>query len=378
MKILFLLKTGQGAKWAFKMMHDLKQNYPDLTFSVVLPDDGPYFEEYKLICRNVYNLDFSLNINIFNKGKVLKRIVVSDKPDIIHSWFTQTTFYARIFLRKVKIPKIFQVVGPAHLETFIFKYGDILSAGRNDYWIATSRYIYDKYKLSGIKKSRLFLNYAYVDLQDLAKPNESINKRNFREEFGIKNSNKIIGTASFIYPPKFYQNKGFKGHEFLLKAFSNLLKERDDVVLIISGMTFGKNKSYENRLKKIAKKISKDKIFFTGGYKDIKEIIFNFDLFIYLSKSENLGGVYESLFFKIPTISSNKGGLPELIINDITGFNLDPKRTVFLVDKINNILNHNFDLTEAGKDLVMKKFDNNKIAEKALNIYKKLAYKEYN
>jgi hypothetical protein len=50
------------------------------------------------------------------------------------------------------------------------------------------------------------------------------------------------------------------------------------------------------------------------------------------------------LAFKIPTISSNKGGLPELIINDITGFNLDPKRTVFLVDKINNILNHNFDL----------------------------------
>jgi hypothetical protein len=86
MKILFLLKTGKGAKWAFKMMYDLKQNHPDLTFSVVLPDDGSYFEEYKLICRNVYILDFSLNI--FNKGKVLKRIVEADKPDIIHSWFT--------------------------------------------------------------------------------------------------------------------------------------------------------------------------------------------------------------------------------------------------------------------------------------------------
>jgi hypothetical protein len=50
----------------------------------------------------------------------------------------------------------------------------------------------------------------------------------------------------------------------------------------------------------------------------------------------------------------------------------------FWVDKINNILDHNFDITEAGKDLVMKKFDNNKITEKALSIYKKLAYKDYN
>ena len=76
----------------------------------------------------------------------LRKIVKNENPDIIHSWFTQTTLYARFFLRDIKIPRLFQVVGPLHLENKLFKFFDIYSAQKNDYWIATSNYIFNKYK----------------------------------------------------------------------------------------------------------------------------------------------------------------------------------------------------------------------------------------
>lgn len=373
MHILHLIKTSEGATWAIKMLQEVKATYKDVTFSVVIPSGGKHFDEYKELCTNVYDFDFRLDSSIFKQGKILKDIVLKENPDIIHSWFTQTTLYSRLFLRGIDVSKVFQVVGPAHLENLIFKFGDIKSAAKNDYWIATSEYIYNKYLNSGVSKDKLFLNYAYIDAKALLDSKENVQPRNIKKEFGIDENTKIIGTASYIYPPKFYQKSGIKGHEFLLEVFEKLLKRRNDVVLLIAGSTFGNDKSYENKLKQIAKKIGNNKVVFTGKYQHVYEIISNFDVFVYLSKSENLGGVYESLLFEIPTVSSNKGALPELVINNETGFNAEPDDTDKLMEHILNLLeNDNNDFKTKGKELVLSKFNKETIISKAYDCYHKI------
>lgn len=77
----------------------------------------------------------------------------------------------------------------------------------------------------------------------------------FKKHYNIPENYKIIGTASYIYPPKFYENKGLKGHEELLEAFREILKVRKDVILVIAGSTFGENKTYENKLVEMGKAI---------------------------------------------------------------------------------------------------------------------------
>ncbi len=377
MHVLHLIKTSEGAIWAIRLLQEVKKVYKDITFSVIVPSGGKHFEEYKKLCENVYDFDFRLDSSIFKQGKKLKEIVLKENPDIIHSWFTQTTLYSRLFLRNINVPKIFQVVGPAHLENLIFKLGDIKSAKKNDYWIATSEYIYNKYLNSGISKDKLFFNYAYGDVKALLESKESVEPRNIKKEFGIDKNSKIIGTASYIYPPKFYQKTGIKGHEFLLETFEKLLKKRNDVVLLIAGTTFGNDKSYENKLKQKAKDIAQDKIIFTGKYNHIYEVISNFDVFVYLSKSENLGGVYESLLFEIPTVSSNKGALPELVINNETGFNAEPDDTDKLVECILNLLeNDNNDFKIKGRELVLSKFNKENIISNAYDCYRKILEKK--
>lgn len=376
MHILHLIKTSEGATWAIRLLEEIKSEYPQITFSAMLPPGGKHFEEYRSVCVNVVEFDFSIDKNILNNGKELKNIVNSIRPDIIHSWFTQTTLYARLFFRDFKIPRLFQVVGPAHLETKLFKLGDIKSAQKNDYWIATSKYIYNKYINSGVYKEKIFLNYAFVDLDSLLNSKNTSVPIDYIKKYNLSEDTKVIGTASYIYPPKFYEKKGIKGHEYLLDAFELLLKKRNDVVLVIAGSTFGGNKRYEDKLKEKAKNIDPDKIIFTGKYQNVYEVISNFDVFVYLSKSENLGGVYESLLFEVPTISSNKGALPELVINNKTGFNVEPLETEVLVEKINLMLNKDFaNFKVNGKKLVMDTFDKKKMIENTYAIYQKILNK---
>lgn len=370
MHILHLIKTSEGATWAINQIKELKKIYPNITFSVVIPDGGKHIQEYYDVCESVYIFDFGLNLNIFKYGLKLKRIVKKDKPDIIHSWFTQTTLYARLFLRDLKTPRLFQVVGPLHLENKLFKLFDIYSAQKNDYWIATSKYIYNKYKAAGVDIEKLFLNYAYIDIEKLLERKKQVHIENFRFKYNIKAENKIIGTASYMYPPKFYEKKGVKNHELLLDVFKELLCERNDVYLIISGKTFGKGTKYEKKLKEKAKSIDDKRIIFTGQYKDVYSVISNFDVFVYLSKSENLGGVFESLLYEVPTLSSDRGGLPELVINNETGYNVDLNNTVEIKDKIIDLLdNKHDDYILKGKEKVIEIFNKERLLKTAFKIY---------
>lgn len=373
MKVLHLIKTSKGAAWAFNFLKDLKASHPEIKFYVIVPSGGRFFHDYKDFCEEVHDLDFNLNIEFFKNGKKLKQIVGKISPDIIHSWFTQTTLYARIFLRSLDVPRIFQVVGPLHLENTLFKYADIFSSNKNDYWVATSKYILNKYTDAGISKKRIHLNYAYIDIIKLLEQGNKAKPIDYHQKFNLPENTKILGTASYIYTPKPFQKSGIKGHEFLIKAFSELLKSRDDIFLIIAGEPFTENQEYYRKLKKMAESSCKGKVAFTGKYTDIGSVIGNFDIFVYLSKSENLGGVYESLLFKTPTLSSKSGGLPELVLNDITGFTVKYDDTSNISRKMNFMLEKDFsEMKEKGKERVLSVFNKEKILSQGYQIYKKI------
>ncbi|WRQ33772.1 glycosyltransferase family 4 protein [Bacteroidales bacterium MB20-C3-3] len=373
--ILHLIKTSQGASWALNLIKEITILKPEITFSVAIPIGGIHTKEYKKICRNVYQLNYSIDVNIFNQGKKLKEIVEIDKPDIIHSWFAHTTLYARLFLRNSKTPRLFEVVGPLHLETFLYRFFDVKSAQNNDYWKATTKYTYNKYLKSGVLPQKLFLNYIWIDLDKVMEFEKSSPILNIRKQYCIPDHIKIIGTASNMYPPKLFNKKGVKNHETLLKVFKRVLEKRDDVVLIIGGKAYGENKNYEEKLKKKANKISKTKIIFTGFVPNLGRLITEFDVFVFLSLSENLGGVYESLLFKVPTVASNRGGIPELVIDNITGYTCDLNSIDKIVEKIEILLdNHEIGshFREEGYKRVFDILDKEKSIATSIDIYYEL------
>ena len=162
----------------------------------------------------------------------------------------------------------------------------------------------------------------------------------------------------------------------MIKSFKKLLELRQDVVLIIAGTTFDESTKYENRLKRMAATISSERIIFTGRYSKIGEIIKNFDVFVYLSKSENLGGVFESLLFEVPTVSSNRGALPELVVNNETGYTVNIEDIEDIVEKINYmIIGYGYEMTKTGKNKVLKTCNKEDILNRSYNIYKEIINK---
>jgi N-acetyl-alpha-D-glucosaminyl L-malate synthase BshA len=60
---------------------------------------------------------------------------------------------------------------------------------------------------------------------------------------------------------------------------------------------------------------------FLGKQDAVEEILSVSDLFIMPSESESFGlAALEAMACKVPVITSNAGGLPELVINGVTGF----------------------------------------------------------
>jgi glycosyltransferase involved in cell wall biosynthesis len=295
------------------------------------------------------------------------------QPHIIHSWFAQTTFYARTFLRDEHVPRVFQVPGPLHLESPVYRYADVLSANSDDSWIGTSRYINDLYSRSGVAQEKLALAYIPTDIHRFV-PTE---KGHLRAKLGIPNTKRIIGMVAHIYPPHplMLTRRGVKGHEDLIDAFSILQRRRDDVVLVIVGKAWDNHTWYEQRIRDYARRRCGNGVLFAGFVDDVRDAFADFDLFVHPARSENLGGVFEALLLGVPTIGSNVGGIPEAVKDGETGLLVDPTNHQLLADRIEELLDdpvRAHALATRGKQHIREVMDLDRSVQSVIDVYDQL------
>src|ERR1019366_4599623 len=102
---------------------------------------------------------------------------------------------------------------------------------------------------------------------------------------------------------------------------------RSDVIGILAGGPWGKAARYQDRLRRLAERVGKGRILMPGywSFSEVQEYWPDFDCAMHVPISENCGGVVEPLVAGVPTIAGDVGGLPEVVINGVTGI-LVPKR----------------------------------------------------
>lgn len=319
--------------------------------------------------------DFSLPIKkpwmFWKRKKEFLKIINNEKPDLIHFHFVTNILFARLALRKSKIPRLFQVPGPLHLENKIIRKIEIKLAKENDFWAPAcklSKSIYEKY----VDKNKVFLAY-YGGYGGKAIKNYT-NTNILHKEYKICENQKIIGMISYFYKPKYYlgQTRGIKGHEDFIDAISILNKKYSNLVAFVIGGPWGKSTRYMKKVKKYAKKRNVNNIIFTGYRNDIKEIYQEFDIAVHPSHSENLGGAAESLAAGVPTVATNIGGFPDIVINNCTGFLCEPKNPNSIAEKIEKVLKNEEKAKKIGyegKKRVEKILDINNTCDNIFNIY---------
>jgi glycosyltransferase involved in cell wall biosynthesis len=374
MKVLHIIKTNTGASWAFNQIEKLQAM--GVKVIVMLPKkDTGYALAYKELGIKVIAFDASLPVKqpwlLFSRIQRFRNIIKKINPDIIHCHFLTNIMFARIALRNVKIPRLFQVPGPLHLEYALFRKAEIVLSNDFDYWAGSCQKTCNIYRKSKIPSDRIFFGYYTSDFDQNIKNAARTGK--LRKEYSIAEDTFLIGTVSYFYKPKYYllQFKGIKGHEDFIQAFSLLNKKYPNTKGVIIGGPAPKSVHYMHRLMKMAKKKCGDNLIFTGFHTDLSTIYPDLDLAVHPSRSENYGGCCESISYGVPTLTTDVGGFPDFIKDKKTGYMVPAANPIKLAKKMEYVIK-NYDkakqVTVNGQNLI-KTINSELSAKQAFYMY---------
>lgn len=376
MRVLHIVKTSDGARWAALQAQVLASL--GIEVHVAVPSiDGEAIELWRQAKASIHVLDCSLPLKMphkyYARVKALRTLVEQVDPDLIHSHFVTTTMFLRSVLgRDHRIPRLFQVPGPLHMEHKLYRQAEISTAGESDYWIASSHYTRRLYLGNSVPEDRVFLSYYGTEFNS---PGNDVTL-GIREHLSLEKNGRLIGNINYMYPPKYYlgQVKGLKRHEDVIDAVGIIARKHTDVFGVLVGGQWGKGRAYEQRLHRRASRVARGRILFTGKvkYENAAHLWHGFDLAVHVPISENSGGVIEPLQAGVPIVASSVGGLPEVVLDGLTGWIVPPSDPKRLAETAVNALSNQDEAqrrTLKGQQLVAHMFDVLRTGSEVAEIY---------
>ena len=132
---------------------------------------------------------------------------------------------------------------------------------------------------------------------------------------------------------------------------------------------------YEDKLLNMGKELCGDRIYFMGSRTDVPELYADIDLVVHPSYSENLGGAAESLMLAVPTITTNIGGFPDIVIEGETGYLVNVAAPAEIADRILHVYDHYDEakrLAANGRELLLQVMDVKRTGKEVFDIYNEI------
>lgn len=307
---------------------------------VILPNDGPLKTELeKENIKVVIAPVLKLYRKMFSPGNILKFFVdikeafkaldilnKEYKFDLIYS-NTLAVLLGMIYSRKRKIKHIWHVheiiVHPKIIaSTFpklLNKYADLIIC--NSY--STMKNLTDRTKMLEHKSVVIYNGIESTMYNEI----ES------KEDFGFASQDLLLTLVGRI--------SRLKGHKWLLSTFINELSKNLEVQLLFVGSPVENQEYYLEEIEEIIldNKLS-NRVKIIPFTKDLSKIWSITDIAIMPStEAESFGLVaVEAMLAKKPVIGSNHGGLTEIIVNNETGFLVEPNNETKLAEAISKLI----------------------------------------
>lgn len=235
---------------------------------------------------------------------------------------------------------------------------------RSDEIIAVSKYTKKELlKNYNLNANKINVIYNGVDVNKF-KPAKDKNK--IKRELGL-NNDKIILCVGRLYSRK--------GLPTLLRAAPLILRRFRNVKFVISGKGF---RNEEDRFKAFANHLKVGKnISFIGYFPDerLPKLYQAADIFVLPSTYENMPfALLEAMATALPVVTTNVGGIPEVINDGKNGLLFNPLDFCGLADKVLYLLENPAFASEigfSGRRTVEERFDWRRIVEQSLEVYDK-------
>ncbi len=321
--------------------------------------------------------------------KNVKKVIKTEKPEILHLLNGQTVFPLLLSIKNIK--KFITINGPIFCD-----FGGSHPDGKTCYNCSSKErfmislkkwetkglfyWMYNKYHTfllkqslkksnkifavsNAIKKMLIFGGIKEKKISVIHNPIE-INKKiktDLKKKLKISENKKII-----FYAGRLSENKGI---DRTIKTIKNI----DNVVFLIAG----RKRDYYSKLKNLTKKLNLEKEVKFLGFIDnnkLKEYYSITDLVVhpcrvYDSLSRML---LESASYGIPLIATNVGGNSEIIKNNLNGFLINSD--LELKEKIEYLINHqeiSKQMGEKSKEIIENNFSYKQIKLQLIREYRK-------
>lgn len=260
----------------------------------------------------------------------IRKIIKDFRPDIIHSHHRYTTMLTHFMPRKAS-----KLVHAFHAEQFTRKWNRFFG----DFATAVSKGCKEHFvKFFGLNEDFITVIYNGVEL---GCGDFSVIKR--------QNGESVISVIGRLAEEK--------GHIVLIKAISLLPAHVKDNLRVFFVGDGEKRQELVNAVKEAGLEKA---IFFVGHVEDVSVYICVSDFTVQPSLREGFGlSIIESFLCGKPVIGSRVGGIPELIIDNITGILVQPNDPMALKDALLHFINNPGVVKkcgETGKTMALERF----------------------
>lgn len=374
-KILQVIRPAAGGmkEHVLSIIKGIDKNVYEIV--AACPEDSPIFQELTELGIKVYPVNIKGELSLkgdWQSIKSLKKIIIEEKIDLVHSHGSKAGLVARIAAKRAGVKNVFTVHGTIFHEHFsntkkaVFAIVEKYLANITDKIITVSQSLKeDIIRLENVQDDKITVIYNGIPTQ---KFNIQLDKNEKRKELGLNTKGKVIVTVARLAPQK--------GLNYLLEAIKLIPQENRDLQLVIVG-DGPLRKELEGQAKELC---LTEYVKFLGHRKDVPEILAAADIFVLSSITEGLPLiVLEAMSANLPIVSTIVGGIPEIIRDGENGLLVQPKDILGLSKAMGSLLNNNklaLKLADNGNSMALKYFDLKLMLEKICDVYNSVYNKE--
>jgi len=366
----FSPRQGGDVNVCFNISKELARNGHKITIATTnFALDEDYIDTIKREGVNVVTFNYIANLFLYLVTPLMKDWMKKniDQFDIVHlhDFRSYQNNIATHFAKKSGVPYVLQphastprIIAKKQLKWFYdMVYGyEILKGTSKVIAVSNEEALYDRQM--GVDKEKIIVIYNGMDVD------------NFKElpPYGVFRDKYDIDKRMILYVGRIHIQKGL---DFLIKAFADLARDINDVILVIAGSDDG----YKAKLQILIDKLGiKNKVKFTGflSEEDKKAALVDADIFVHTVKY--MGGVgiapFEAILCNTPVIVTD--GCGEVIKKTKCGYMVRYGDIKDLATKLRYVLENPDDVkerTRRGKEFIIDNLRWDNVVTKVEKVY---------
>ncbi len=305
----------------------------------------------------------------FRLTREILRLIGEEKPDVIH---THGCLSGRIAGRLARIPVVYtkhgQVRPPAAagiapaptnpVRKLINRLAAVVLADRI---VAVSEGVQRELMESGVKASMIATIHNGIDLAAYSPKSKAGTRRKpaVQQKPGV-----LIGTVARLHSSK--------GLDVFLDAARLVLAAEPSARFVIGGT----GPEEEKLRAKVRDLRMEPYVKMPGFVADVPEFLSKLDIYVLSSDQEGIGlAVLEAMAAGLPVVATAVGGVPEAVVDGVNGILVPPRQPKALAHAIVRLVvdpDMARTMGVAGRARAEKMFDAKVMAEKTVNVYRRL------